>query len=129
MHLLMREGRSWVNFDLTKIALRNTGKWYLRVTTIHLNSEISLVMKLFIWTVELSLVIKGFDGQDLVKWFDQLQGTSIYITCTIMWTMVNKRHPSTRPIIKYTYQMFINEVSNSLYYHMYIYIYKKTKYG
>lgn len=89
--------------------------------TIHLNSEIIPCNEtVFIWTVELSLVIKGFDGQDLVKWFDQLQGTSIYITCTIMWTMVNKPHPSTRPIIKY--QMFINEVSNSLYYHMYIYI-------
>lgn len=44
-----------------------------------------------------------------------------------MWTMVNKPHPSTRPIIKY--QMFINEVSNSLYYHMYIYIDIKNKYG
>lgn len=74
-------------------------------------------MKLFIWTVELSLEIKGFDGQDLVKWFDQWQGTSIYITCTIMWTMVNKANDKLHITNVYKWS-----ISNSLYYHMYIYI-------
>lgn len=52
-----------------------------------------------------------------IWWFDQLQGTSIYITCTIMWTMVNKANDKLH--ITNVYKWSIKQFVLS---HVYIYI-------